>query len=42
MTRKEKKAARLHAIEDAILTALYYVAVWSGYMWFISKYLKLW
>ena len=44
MTRAERIARRLnrlHAIEDAVLTVIYYAAVWSVYMWLIRYILKL-
>lgn len=45
MTRAEiiaRRLKRLHAIEDFVLTALYYVAVWTAYMWLIKRCLGLW
>jgi len=44
MTREEKvtkRVERLHAIEDAIITLLYYGMTWTVFMVIISKMLRL-
>lgn len=39
--RVERRVARLHAIEDAVLTLLFYGTIWTGFMIFIGKILRI-
>ena len=44
MTRAERvarRAARLHAIEDAVITMIFYAATWAIFMAIITKMLRI-
>ena len=44
MTRAERVArrvARLHAIEDAVITMIFYAATWAIFMAIITKMLRI-
>lgn len=44
MTRSERvtrRVERLHAIEDALLTLLFYGMIWTGFMIVIGRMLRI-